>query len=201
MPKVKKLHSPEGTRRRAKKLNTEQSAQIASSGLNLLQALSGCQDAELLSRIECHERLAQKVDEYYEYTLLVGEGKRVQKRCAEYIGIQHDISENLCEDIEELMRRMRLRKDILLLTEMTIAATKRRARVGEPANGDSQDPTNYSTLKLLCASMADKAITYKMPHPELNIPGVPDEEKQASPRQQIKKTMLEIQADSGKKVS
>ena len=125
----------------------------------------------------------------------------MQKRCTSTWGIQHDISENLCEDIEELMRRMRLRKDILLLTEMTIAATKRRAGRGEPANGDSQDPTNNSMLKLLCASLADKAITYKMPHPELNIPGVPDEEKQASPRQQIKKTMREMQADSGKKVS
>ena len=114
--------------------------------------------------------------------------------------------------------------DITLLTQMTIAATKRpmaedaalrllaaaggvevldkaiRGVVGEPANGDSQDPSYNSTLKLLCASFADKAITYKMPHPELNIPGVPDVDEQETPRPQSKKTMCEMQADSGKKI-
>jgi hypothetical protein len=75
-----------------------------------------------------------------------------------------------------------------------------RGVVGEPANGDAEDPTNNWTLKLLCASLADKAITYKMPHPELNIPGVPDVDEQETPRQQIKKAMREMQPDSGKKI-
>src|ERR1035441_4222612 len=114
--------------------------------------------------------------------------------------------------------------DIELLMQRTIAATKRpmaedaalrmlaaaggvevldkaiRGVVGEPANGDAEDPTNNRTLKLLCVSFADKAITNKTPHPELNIPGVPDEEEQATPRQQIKKTTCEMQPDSGKKI-
>jgi hypothetical protein len=127
---------------------------------------------------------------------------------------------------EHMLRCCGAGKDnIELLTQMTIAATKRpmaedaalrllvaaggievldkaiRGGVGDPANGDAQDPTNNRTLKLLCASFADKAITYKMPHPELNIPGVPDEEEQATPRQQIKKTMREMKPDSGKKIS
>jgi|SRR5271157_174310 len=131
MPKVKKLHCLEGARRRPKKPDAEQSAQIPSSGLNLLQALNACQDAELLSRIECRQRLAQEVDEQYEYKLFVGEGKQAQKRCAEYMRIQHDIFENLCEDLEELMRRVRLRKDILLLTQMQLAEPQ--ARIVEDA--------------------------------------------------------------------
>jgi hypothetical protein len=125
---------------------------------------------------------------------------------------------------EHMLRCCGAGKDnIELLMQRTIAATKRpmaedaalrmlaaaggvevldkaiRGVVGEPANGDAEDPTNNRTLKLLCASFADKAITYKMPHPELNIPGVPDEEEQATPRQQIKKTTCEMRADSGKK--
>src|ERR1035438_6808546 len=126
MPKAKKLHSLEGARRRPKKPNSEQSSQIPSSGLNLLQALNACQDAELLSRIEYYQRLAQEVDEHYEYKLFVGEGKQAKKRCAEYMRIQHEISEDLYEDIEELMRRVRLRNDILLLTQMQTAEPQAR---------------------------------------------------------------------------
>jgi hypothetical protein len=76
-----------------------------------------------------------------------------------------------------------------------------RCGVGEPADGDAQDPTNNWTLKLLTASMADKAITYKMPHPDFHQEGVPDEEEQATPRQRVKKTTPEMQAGSGKKIS
>ena len=64
-----------------------------------------------------------------------------------------------------------------------------------------RDPNDNWTLKLLCASFADKAITYKMPHPDFHQEGVPDEEEQAKPRQLIKKTMGEMQPDRGKKMS
>lgn len=111
--------------------------------------------------------------------------------------------------------------DIALLTQMTIAATKRpmaedaalrllaaaggvevldkaiRGGVGEPANGDSQD---NPTLRLIMASFLEKAALYRMPHPDVHIEGVPDEEEQAMPRQQIKKTVREMQPDSGKKI-
>ena len=52
-----------------------------------------------------------------------------------------------------------------------------------------------STLKLLAASLADKAITYKMPHPELNIPGVPDVDDQETPREHIKRTVRGMMPD------
>jgi hypothetical protein len=111
--------------------------------------------------------------------------------------------------------------DIELLTQRTIAATKRpiaedaalrllaaaggvevldkaiRGGVGAPANGDAQ---HNKALQLMVASFADKAITYKMPHPELNIPGVPDVDEQEMPRPQSKKTMREMQPGSGKKI-
>jgi hypothetical protein len=53
----------------------------------------------------------------------------------------------------------------------------------------------------MLASFADKAITYKMPHPQLNIPGVPDVDEQETPHPQSKKTIREMQPDSGKKIS
>ena len=121
----------------------------------------------------------------------------------------------MAQDVEHMLRCCGAGKDnIELLAQMTIAATKRpiaedaalrllvaagglevldKAIRGGVANGDAQDPTNNWTLKLLCASMADKAITYKMPHPDFHQEGVPDEEEQATPRQQIKKTMREVQ--------
>ena len=112
--------------------------------------------------------------------------------------------------------------DIELLMQRTIAATKRpmaedaalrllaaaggvevldkaiRGVVGEPANGDAQ---HNKALQLMVASFADKAITNKMPHPELNIPGVPDVDEQETPRPQSKNTMREMQPDRGKKIS
>jgi|SRR5271157_1818011 len=116
--------------------------------------------------------------------------------------------------------------DIALLTKMTIDVTKRpmaedaalrllaaaggvevldkaiRGGVGEPEKGDSQDPfATNATLKLLMATFLEKAAIYKMPHPDLHIEGVPDEEEQATPRQQIKKTVREMLPGSGKKIA
>ena len=62
-----------------------------------------------------------------------------------------------------------------------------------------QDAHSERALKLMCAFFADKAITYKMPHPELHIPGVPDEEQQESPREHIKRTVQSMLPDSGSK--
>jgi len=113
--------------------------------------------------------------------------------------------------------------NIALLTQMTIAATKRpvaedaalkllaaaggvkvldkaiRGGVGGPETGDSEDPFANKTLRLMMATFLEKAAIYKMPYPGVHIEGVPDEEEQATPRQQIKKTVREMQPDSGKK--
>lgn len=73
---------------------------------------------------------------------------------------------------------------------------------GVDAAASSEDPNNDSynrTLKQLCASFADKAITYKMPHPEVNIPGVPDEDEMASPREHIKRVVRGMMLDSESK--
>jgi hypothetical protein len=72
--------------------------------------------------------------------------------------------------------------------------------VGEPANGHSQDPYDQNpTLKLIMASFLEKAAVYRMPHPEVHIDGVPDEEEQESPREHIKKSVREMLPDCERK--
>ena len=165
MPKVKKLHSLQGARRRPKKPDFEQSSQVPDSGLNLLQALNAGLDAELLSRIEYYQQLAQKVDKHYEYKLFVGEGKQAEKRCAEYMRTQHEISEHVYENVNELICRVRKRNDILLLTQMQTAESQARtfeetkptmqsdkhAGEGTPANNSSDE----EALRILMSTVVE----------------------------------------------
>jgi len=39
---------------------------------------------------------------------------------------------------------------------------------------------------------------YRMPHPDVQIDGVPDEDDQASPREQIKRAVRQMMPDSKK---
>ena len=72
--------------------------------------------------------------------------------------------------------------------------------VSEPANGQSHDPYDQNpTLKLIMASFLEKPAVYRMPQPDVTIEGVPDEEKQASPREHIKRAVREMLPDSGRK--
>jgi hypothetical protein len=48
-------------------------------------------------------------------------------------------------------------------------------------------------------SFLEKSAVYKMPHPDVHIDGVPDEEEQASPREQIKAKVREMMPDGGSK--
>jgi hypothetical protein len=72
---------------------------------------------------------------------------------------------------------------------------------GGGVNGDQSDDDPYSnkTLRLMMSSFLEKAAVYRMPHPDLHIEGVPDEEEQASPREHIKAKVREMMADGGKK--
>ncbi len=144
---------------------------------------------------------------------------------AKYTKLRCDLH-RMAQNVEHVLRCFGAGKDdIELLTQMTIAATRRpmaedaalrmlaaaggvnvldkaiRGGVGEPANGDSQDPFDNPTLRLIMATFLEKAVIYRMPHPDLHIEGVPDEEEQATPRQQIKKTMREMLPESGEKIS
>ena len=62
-----------------------------SSGIEtLIEMLATYQDAEVRSRIHHQQRLAQAVDEYYDYKLFVGKGKQAEKRANEYMETQQE---------------------------------------------------------------------------------------------------------------
>ena len=173
--------------------------------VDVMETEKACAEA-MLSWVARDEMWSRQVDESYSYRLFdkqlsVAQNKR---RFAEYTKLQRDLHDWMAQDVEHMLRCYGAGKDnIALLAQMTIAAMRPpigEGGVGEPANGGAQDPSDNWTLKLLCASMADKAITYKMPHPDFHQEGVPDEEEQATPRQQIRKTMREMQPDRGKKI-
>lgn len=70
----------------------------------------------------------------------------------------------------------------------------------QPANGEAKEEDPYEgnrTLKLVMGSFLEKAATYRMPDPNVHIPGVPDEEEQETPRQEIKRRVRELLPDSG----
>ena len=144
MPKLKPC-SQEGAKYLPTKLNSKQSRK-PTRGPDLLRGPSAWQAAELLSRIDHYQRLAQEVDEHYEGKLFVGKGKQAikqaMKRCADYMQAQHEIFEHLREDVNELMFRMLMRDDILLLTKMQTAGAQGPHRRGYEVD-DSERQTGW----------------------------------------------------------
>jgi hypothetical protein len=68
----------------------------------------------------------------------------------------------------------------------------------QPGNGEAHDdPYGNKSLKLIMASFLEKAATYRMPDPNVHIPGVPDEEERETPRAEIKRRVRELMPDSG----
>ncbi len=57
-----------------------------------------------------------------------------------------------------------------ILAGLTGVETLDGKATGRGVDDNKIPDEDNSTLKLLTASLTDKAITYKMPHPELNIP-------------------------------
>lgn len=195
--------------------------------VDVMETEKACAET-MLSWVARDEMWSRQVDEHYGYRLFDEHlsAMRNKRRFAEYTKLQRDLHEWMAQDVEDMLRCYVAGKgDIALLTQMTIAAMKPpisedgalrmiapaggvkvldgkavRGGVAEPANGDSQDPFDNPTLKLVMATFLEKAAIYRMPHPDLHIEGVPDEEEQATPRQQIKKTVREMLPESGKKI-
>lgn len=118
MPSAKDSHSPRAASSRKKEPGGQQLPQMSSGIQTLIEKLAAHQDADVWSRIHHQQRLAQAVDEFYDYKLFVGKGKQAEKRANEYMDRQHGISEHLSQLINELRCRQRVRNDILQLTRM-----------------------------------------------------------------------------------
>src|SRR5271157_5128393 len=106
--------------------------------------------------------------------------------------------------------------NIALLTQMTIAATKRpvaedaalkllaaaggvkvldkaiRGGVGGPETGDSEDPFANKTLRLMMAASLEKEAIKNRPSPGGKMEGVPERKGQATPRRETKKTVRKM---------
>ncbi len=151
------------------------------------------------------EAWARQVDEYFEYKafdkkLSLAANK---KRFAAYIKLQETLRTASISTIEQILNCYGVGKDGMdLLAQLFVAAKLQgqvnahayetilaglsgvdpldgrtiRGGVAEPANGQSQDPYDNPTLKLIMGSFLEKAAVYKMPQPDVHIDGVPDED-------------------------
>jgi len=153
---------------------------------------------------------SRQVDEYYECELFNKKQSHKQNmaRFEEYTGLQRNLHSWKAESVDRGLRCYGVGKDnISLLAQMTVAGMSGVVpKTNELASdqprfkdGTPTDPAGNETMKLLTASFADKCIRFKMPHPDLQIPGVPDEEPMATPREQIQKQMDGILPGGGKK--
>ena len=188
MPSAKDSSSPRAASSRKKEPGGEQLPQMSSGIQTLINKLAIHQDADLRSRIESNQRLAQAVDEYYDYKLFDGKGKQAMKRCHEYMDIQNGISECLYELTNELMCRVRVRNDIALLTRMqtedpnarifagTKSETHESERDGKAMPHDHISDRN-AVLRNIMSSFLEKTKLVK-PEAQAQSEAAPDEENQ-----------------------
>jgi hypothetical protein len=195
--------------------------------VDVMETAKACAET-MLTWVARYEMWSRQVDEHYEYKLFDPKlsAKENAKRIAEYTSLQRNLHEWQAQAVEHVLRCYGVGKDevSILLQQMVVAAMKGSlgeqatnimlatlgggvidgkavgGGVSEPANGHSQDPYDQNpTLKLIMASFLEKAAVYRMPHPDVQIDGVPDEEEQATPRSQIKRAVREMLPDSGRK--
>src|ERR1039458_947388 len=159
------------------------------------------------------EAWARQIDEYFGYTAFDKKLslKQNKQRFTEYFRLQESLRTASASIIEQILACYGVGKDGMAVLAQLIVASRLQGPAGDRAHEmilaglsgvetldgkatgggvlPDAEVENNAALKLMVASFADKAITYKMPHPELNIPGVPDIDDQESPRQHIKKTV------------
>ncbi len=148
----------------------------------------------LLAWLARCEAWAQQVDEYFEYKafdkkLTLAQNK---KRFADYMRLQDTLRTASASIIEQILNCLGVGKDSLSVLAQLMVASQMQGQAsdrayetilaglsgvetldgraagdggGHGSNGQPQDPSENSTLKLLVASFADKAVTYKMPQP------------------------------------
>ena len=177
------------------------------------------------------ETWARQIDQYFGYKAFDKKLslKQNKQRFAEYLRLQESLRMSTVSTIEQILNCYGVGRGGMDLLAQLMVASKLQGQANEhayetilagltgvetfdgkaagggvDAAASSEDPNNDSynrTLKLLCASLADKAITYKMPHAELNIPGVPDVDDQETTREHIKRQVRGMMPDSeGKKI-
>jgi hypothetical protein len=195
--------------------------------VDVMETAKACAET-MLTWVARYEMWSRQVDEHYKYQLFDKKlsAKENAKRIAEYTSLQRNLHEWQAEAVEHVLRCYGVGKDevSILLQQMVVAAQKGSlgeqatnimlanlgggvidgkavgGGVSEPANGHSQDPYDQNpTLKLIMGSFLEKAAVYRMPQPDVTIEGVPDEEKQASPREHIKRAVQSMLPDSGSK--
>jgi hypothetical protein len=69
---------------------------------------------------------------------------------------------------------------------------KAAAGGAQPVNGEAK-PEENPMMKLITQSFLAKSIRFKMPHPDVHIDGVPDEEEQARPPEPRERNITELQ--------
>jgi hypothetical protein len=182
----------------------------------------------LLAWLARSEAAARQVDEYFEYKafdkkLSLAANK---KRFAEYTTLQETLRTASVSIIGQILNCYGVGQDgTSVMAQLVIASTLQgnasdqalqmilaglsgvaldgKAIGGgadQPVNGEAHDdPYSNKSLKLVMSSFLEKAATYRMPQPDMHIPGVPDEDEQETPREQVKKHVRELLPDSGSK--
>jgi hypothetical protein len=174
------------------------------------------------------EAWARQIDEYFGYTafdkkLSLAKNKQ---RFAEYFRLQESLRTASASIIEQILACYGVGKDGMAVLAQLIVASRLQGPAGDRAHEmilaglsgvdtldgkatgggvdaapdlAQQDVESNRALQLMVASFADKAITYRMPHPQLNIPGVPDEDDQETPLQHIKRQVRGMMLDGESK--
>ena len=176
------------------------------------------------------ETWARQVDEFFEYKVFDKKLslKQNKQRFSEYMALQTSLRTSTESTVDKILSCYGVGKDGMAILAQLIVASRLQGDASQRAHEmilqglsgvetldgkatgggvdalpEAREVENNSALQLMVASLADKAVTYRMPHPQLNIPGVPDVDDQETPRQHIKKTvegMLPANS-SGKKVN
>jgi hypothetical protein len=179
--------------------------------IDVMETAKACAET-MLTWVARYEMWSRQVDEHYEYKLFDPKlsAKENAKRIAEYTSLQRNLHEWQAQAVEHVLRCYGVGKDevSILLQQMVVATMK--GSLGEQATNimlatlgggvidgkamgggvgekpEQDDPYSNKTLKLIMGSFLEEAAVYRMPHPEVHIDGVPDDEEQESLRDVVK---------------
>jgi hypothetical protein len=179
--------------------------------VDVMEVAKACAET-MLTWVARYEAWAREVDEHYGYKLFDPKlsDKQNLQRFKRYTELQRSLHAWQAEAVEHVLRCYGVGKDdVSVLMQLMVAGMAQQLGErttqtilaglsgvegvfdGRAAGGageqSGEDPYSNKTLRLIMASFLEKAVLYKMPHPDVHIPGVPDEDDQETPRERAKR--------------
>jgi hypothetical protein len=186
----------------------------ATKKLKDLTEIAQAHAALLMPFLGRYDAWCRQIDGAYNHSILNEKGKYDERRARPYVEFINNMRDALTSTIEASLRCYGIGEDeASVLVQIFVARMRdelgdampiilaglsgvpptidgKAAGGTQPVNGEAK-PEENPMMKLITQSFLAKSIRFKMPHPDVHIEGVPDEEEQARPREEVAKKVQE----------